>query len=198
MDHTPLGNWLLLAFALGAVLIPVLSRATRSIVSPYGKADPGRRCLAASIDIALILPIPIMTAETQPVLAILISSMYLAARDGLGQSPGKLLTGLTVIQVETGRPCNLRKSIVRNILFVIPGMNIAALIFESVAISRDELGNRLGDRLARTQVVEGKDVKEAVRLIQDQLMRSLVRFGQEGEAGPESTHQRVEKRPEEA
>jgi hypothetical protein len=196
MHSIPYGGWLLIAFILGALLIPVLSGATRSIASPYSKADLRRRYLAAAIDIALLLPV--FATRTQPVVAFVLASVYLTARDGLGRSVGKLLTGLMVIQVESGLPCNLQKSIVRNILFALPGVNFAALIFESVAMSREALGNRLGDRLARTQVVVGKDVREVVKNIQDQLMHSLICLGQDGESGPESTPQQVEKNREEA
>jgi hypothetical protein len=65
------------------------------------------------------------------------------------------MMGLTVIRVETGRPCSVMGSIQRNAMLLVPGANIVAVFLEPVTILRDPQGQRLGDRLAQTQVVEG-------------------------------------------
>jgi hypothetical protein len=40
-------------------------------------------------------------------------------------------------------------------VFVLPGANLVAVFLEGASIVRDLQGQRLGDRLAQTQVVEG-------------------------------------------
>ena len=174
-------SWLVISLVLGTLLLAILLRFTRSVASPYIKVDLRLRYLAAAIDVALCLPaLAFLTSTAFPVTAIL-GSVYLLTRDGLvgGRSVGKMLTGLAVIQADSRLPCTLWRSVLRNILFVVPGLNIAALVFEAITIRRDELGMRLGDRLARTQVVLGKDVKESVRDSQDHLMPDLIQLGQD-------------------
>ena len=94
-----------------------------------------------------------------------------------GQSIGKFLFGLIVIRLENGRPCNLAASATRNAMLLLPGANIAAAVLEALTIARDPLGQRLGDRIARTQVVEGLGARELVRLFQQELLASAIRGG---------------------
>jgi len=51
-------------------------------------------------------------------------------------------------------------SLRRNLLFLLPGANLVAVCLESLTIARDPQGQRLGDRLAQTQVVDGFPAKE--------------------------------------
>ena len=51
----------------------------------------------------------------------------------------------------------------RNLLFLLPGANLVALGLESLMIVRDPQGQRLGDRLAQTQVVDSFTVRELAR-----------------------------------
>ncbi len=83
-------------------------------------------------------------------------------RDGFkGQSPGKRLVGLMVIQRD-GQPCDMKGSLLRNILFMLialfhwflPIIGLLALLIEPAAVIIDPQGRRLGDKWAETQVVE--------------------------------------------
>ena len=81
-------------------------------------------------------------------------------------SVGKIFVGLKVIGVENGRPCTLKQSIIRNCILVIPGLNLAGIIYEIFLMINDPKGIRIGDRLAKTQVVIGKAVPEFSKLFQ--------------------------------
>jgi hypothetical protein len=59
----------------------------------------------------------------------------------------------------------------RNLLFLIPGANVVALFLEARTIVRDPQGQRLGDRLAFTQVVDGFAVREFARAFVEWLNR---------------------------
>jgi hypothetical protein len=100
---------------------------------------------------------------------------YLLISDGLfaGRSAGKRLIGLRVVLAGTGKECTFRESVMRNFPFVaayilmgifwnIPflGTMIAAVIFvvvsalEGIIMLGSDEGMRLGDEIARTQVIE--------------------------------------------
>jgi uncharacterized RDD family membrane protein YckC len=99
---------------------------------------------------------------------LVVGGLYLLLRDSVqGQSLGKLLFGLVVISLETGRPATLSHSVRRNMLFLLPGANIAAAFLEARTLVRDVQGQRLGDRLAHTQVIEGYGVKDLVQSFLD-------------------------------
>jgi uncharacterized RDD family membrane protein YckC len=83
-----------------------------------------------------------------------------------GKSVGKFLFGLMVVRLSDGKPCSLSRSILRNLFFIIPGMNIVAFVFETYYSIKDKQGIRLGDKFAMTQVVEGKKVPELTKLSQ--------------------------------
>ena len=71
-----------------------------------------------------------------------------------------------MVYVDTGHRCGLRGSIARNIIFVLPGANLAAIVLETRTLMRDPQGHRLGDRLAHTQVVEGLGARDVVKSLQ--------------------------------
>jgi len=88
--------------------------------------------------------------------SLVVVAAYVGLRDALGgRSVGKFVAGLMVVRPETGRPCSVRDSLARNLLFLFPGVDIVAVALECVTMVRDPHGYRLGDRIARTQVVEG-------------------------------------------
>jgi len=92
---------------------------------------------------------------------------YLLFRDAIGgRSFGKFLFGLVVTDLETGRPCGHGAAIRRNALFLAPGANLVAAFLESSTIVRDPQGQRLGDRFALTQVVEGFGLKDLLTGVQ--------------------------------
>ena len=83
-----------------------------------------------------------------------------------GQSLGKVLMGVVVISLDTGRPCGAKASVWRNVVLLVPGVNVVAIVLEPLTIARDPQGLRLGDRVAQTQVVEGLGVKDVAAAFQ--------------------------------
>jgi uncharacterized RDD family membrane protein YckC len=92
---------------------------------------------------------------------------YLLIGDGLfeGRSIGKRLIRLKVILQEKKQPCGFKESIIRNfplavgyILMTIPLIGfifpLLVVVFEFLLILGSEKGMRLGDELAKTQVIE--------------------------------------------
>jgi uncharacterized RDD family membrane protein YckC len=161
------------AFAL--VYLPLAARLVPAIASPYAKVDLRKRFASAGVDafVALTGVVFWLTLHA-PVLAFA-AAVYVVLRDALfapGQSVGKFLFGLHVVHVRTGRRCTRLRSIARNAIFVVPGLNLVALVFECARIVRDPQGDRLGDLLAGTQVVEGFGAREVVQEIQRDLTRA--------------------------
>ncbi len=135
--------------------------------------------LAALIDASICMICLVLLAPAGLIVALILSPLYLLVRDGLflpGQSFGKWMLGLVVIQLEDGSPCQLARSLRRNVIFTVPGFNAVALLFEAQAVRSDGQGMRLGDRLAQTQVVEGKDAKDLVEMLQENLLRAAAPF----------------------
>ena len=151
-----------IAFALG--YFPAVTYLTRGLVSPYAKADVRRRFSAAAIDLALVVTSVLFYPVTGSLGFVAAGAIYLVCRDAVGgRSLGKLICGLMVVSVETGRPATLMDSLRRNLVLLLPGANLVAVFFEAITIARDVQGQRLGDRLAQTQVIEGLDAKELAR-----------------------------------
>lgn len=131
------------------------------------KADIGKRIIAWIIDqiiigvilglfIGLAFLFAIIFAPLAIVfylLGILIVLIYWLLKDGLmnGRSIGKKVMSLKVINIERKTPCSFLESFLRNILWYIPIISFIELILPII----DADGIRLGDRLAKTQVVEG-------------------------------------------
>jgi uncharacterized RDD family membrane protein YckC len=165
-----LGFVVLPAIAFWISYAPILAYFSRALVSPYPRADVGRRLFAAAIDFLLVAMSSALCWRVSPVLCIVTSAGYLLLRDMLGgQSIGKLFAGLVVISLETGRPCGLAGSVRRNLLLLLPGANVVAVFLEARTIVRDPQGQRLGDRLAQTQVVEGLGARDLVKSFQERL-----------------------------
>jgi uncharacterized RDD family membrane protein YckC len=166
-----LGSLILSAVLFALAYFPVLTRLSRSLASPYPKADPRRRQFAAGIDALLVVTSCAFYWNSQTVLYLVAGGAYLLFRDAVrGQSVGKFLLGLTVINLETGRPATLAGSVRRNLVLLLPGANVAAIFLEAITLARDPQGQRLGDRLAQTQVVEGLGAKDLVKAFQEWLM----------------------------
>jgi RDD family protein len=151
----------LAAAAFAALYYPSFNRLARGIASPYAKADLGRRLSAAVVDGLLCITIWFLFKGHGAALSLVSGPLYLLVRDSIaGRSLGKILFGLVVIDLHTGRPSGLIGSITRNAVFGLPGANLAALFLESASVIRDPQGQRLGDRLAQTQVVEGLGARD--------------------------------------
>ena len=85
--------------------------------------------------------------------------LYITFRDGLfgGQSVGKKILGIRVIHMD-GRPISYIDSSFRNVLFIIYLLIPAAIVIEAVAAYRHPDRRRLGDRIAKTCVVQKERV----------------------------------------
>jgi uncharacterized RDD family membrane protein YckC len=74
-------------------------------------------------------------------------------RDG-GQSIGKDMMDLMVVNTETNEPCTMGQSAIRSlILWVVNLVPVVGWLIEPVMAIADESGRRLGDRAATTQVI---------------------------------------------
>ncbi len=137
--------------------------------SPYPKAEVLPRLLAKLTDFILASFLPAAAGLPGHILAVL----YLLFADGIlhGQSPGKKLMGIKVVELPTGRDIDYRESALRNfplalalllllvprfgdLLFLTVGASLVA--FEAWQVATDKLGLRLGDLLAQTQVIDTK------------------------------------------
>ncbi len=166
---------------LGVAYLLALNKLSSGLVSSYPKADANKRLGAAMVDGLLCATCVLAGATTTSAPLLIVAAAYVLLRDGAirGQSPGKLLFGLTVIEIDSGRSCTLSRSIQRNILFLIPGFNLVAVVLEAFAYRRDPQGQRLGDKIAQTQVVVGKDAKELTKLLQQRLLDGIADVGSE-------------------
>lgn len=81
--------------------------------------------------------------------------LYTLLRDGLGrgQSFGKRIAKLMVVRLEDGRPCTKGNSIVRNLVASLLG------IIDIIVALVQEKGQRVGDMLVNTQVIDVRDYR---------------------------------------
>jgi uncharacterized RDD family membrane protein YckC len=171
------------AFVVPAVVFalaysPIVTRLSRGLVSPYGKADVWRRLSAATIDGLLVVMTGALYWNSKVVWYLAAGAAYLLFRDAVkGQSIGKFMCGLVVVSLETGRLSTLAGSVRRNGVLLLPGANLVAIFLEARTIVHDPQGQRLGDRLAQTQVVEGFGAKDLVKAFQNWLMGLGDEFG---------------------
>jgi uncharacterized RDD family membrane protein YckC len=161
-----------LSAAFGLVYLPVLMRQPKAFVSPYPKADVRKRAAAAITDVLLVLTCVVLATTQGSLLFVAIAAAYLLLRDGFipGQSIGKFLFGVRVISLANGRPCSRLQSAQRNFILVVPGLNLVAVGLETLAAARDPQGQRLGDKLANTQVVEGFGARDFATSLQKALL----------------------------
>ncbi|WP_244881389.1 RDD family protein, partial [Vibrio cidicii] len=124
-------------------------------------ASPGRRYCGQFLDLIiswlLLLLLLLMfllnemgsSREQTDFISILVSAIYLIFSDALprGQSVGKLMLGMSVIDKESGEYCSLWQSFIRNILNPLIGLIDAIFI-----LSRKR--QRIGDLAANTIVVK--------------------------------------------
>ena len=149
------------AVFFAAIYFPTLTKLSIALVSPYAKADVRRRLFAALIDSIPVVTSWLLYQNTGSIASLIIGAAYVLLKDGIrGQSLGKLWCGLVVMNLETGQPCTLTDAAWRNALFLIPGANVVAVALEPITLMRDPQGQRLGDRIAQTQVIEGFSVRD--------------------------------------
>lgn len=129
----------------------------------YPKAHVLNRFIAKLIDVFIV----VAADEIAPPVGFLSGLAYILISDGFagGKSIGKRLVGLQTMQVGNREAAGFRESIIRNlplgcaqIAFAIPWVgwlaSLAILAFESLLIIGNEQGRRLGDEVARTQVLD--------------------------------------------
>jgi uncharacterized RDD family membrane protein YckC len=191
------GFFVLPAFAFTLGYFPVVNRLTVSLVSPYARADVRKRLYAAAVDSLVVATLGVLAQILQSPWFLAAGAMYLLLRDSVqGQSLGKVLFGLVVISLETGQPATLGHSLRRNLLFLLPGANVAAAFLEPMTIMRDVQGQRLGDRLAHTQVIEGFGARDLVKSFVDWLNRYLPELGRAGKPRRRPATNRVQRSAE--
>lgn len=91
---------------------------------------------------------------------------YTLTKDGHGngQSVGKKLCRLLVIDVHTGEPCGLGQSIGRAIVAVLFGViPLLGWLVEPIAVIGSDDGRRIGDRAAGTQVIPSSVYEASTR-----------------------------------
>lgn len=155
----------------GFAYASIVTYVSRGLVSSYAKADIRKRLIAASIDGLLVATVCLSAWIGAAPLYVVLGAGYLLLRDAIGgQSLGKIVLGLVVIDLTTGRVASISGSIKRNCLWLLPGANVVAIVLEARTILSDPQGQRLGDRLAQTQVVEGAGARDLAKSFRDWLL----------------------------
>jgi uncharacterized RDD family membrane protein YckC len=164
---------------------PILKKLSVGLISSYAKADVRKRALAALADGLFVAVALFYYRSWGSPLYLFAGAAYILLRDAFaGRSLGKFMFGLVVVNLETGRPCGSRASISRNVLLLLPGANIVASFLEASTIIRDPQGQRLGDRFALTQVIEGFGAKDLLMDVYQSLLDILEEInGQLGDRG---------------
>ena len=82
--------------------------------------------------------------------------IYSSIKDGFsGQSIGKMLVNIIVIDLKTNKPCDKYKSFLRSIIpMVLSSVTCIGWIIEPIMVISDTNGMRIGDKIADTQVVD--------------------------------------------
>ncbi|SPP63400.1 RDD family protein [Nitrospira lenta] len=133
----------------------------------YPKAYVLNRFIAKLIDVFIV----VAADEVAPPVGFLAGLVYILIADGFagGRSIGKRLVGLQTMRLDVRETAGFRESIIRNLpfgvaqlLFAVPYVgwigSAAVLAFESVLIVGNEQGRRLGDEVARTQVLDAEQL----------------------------------------
>ena len=153
------GVGLLPAVAFSLAYPSLVNRLSRGLVSSYAKADARRRLRAACVDAWVAVTLAVLSATTGVVLYLGLSAGYLLMLDAIaGQSIGKLLLGLVVIDLESGRPTSWSGSVKRNLVLLLPGANVAAVFLDggsirsiaSTGVAGNPFSRKLGDVINTT------------------------------------------------
>ena len=129
----------------------------------YPKAHVLNRFIAKLIDLFIV----VAAGEIASPVGFLSGLAYILIADGFagGKSIGKRLVGLHTIRVDGRESAGFQESIIRNLplggaqlTYAVPYIgwlaSLAILAFESFLIIGNEQGRRLGDEVARTQVLD--------------------------------------------
>ena len=151
-----------------------ISKNTKETHFSYPMANIGNRILAFIFDLLVAFVPVLIIVLFEGVLFILIwPIVYILLKDGFfdGQSWGKKIFGLMVVRLKDNNYCNLGNSVIRNFMIIVI-MIISFLvtlvvgiiylfyvfvfmvIVELIIIPASFKGRRLGDILAKTQVID--------------------------------------------
>ncbi len=132
--------------------------------SIFPKGNTLHRFIARFIDLLVVAAIAEVPLRIRFVAAV----TYLLLSDGFsgGRSVGKRLIGLRTVVPGSGTVCTFKESILRNFplalavgLFFLHWLtgilSVAIFLFEGFLIVGNDRGLRLGDEIARTQVIDG-------------------------------------------
>ncbi len=132
---TLLSILLLAAITFALAYSSIVMYVSRGLISPYAKADVRKRLTAASIDGLLVVTLCLVSWIGRAPLYLALGAGYLLLRDAIGgQSIGKILFGLVVIDLTTGRVASVSDSVKRNLLLLLPGANVVAIFLEARTI----------------------------------------------------------------
>ena len=129
----------------------------------YPKAHVLNRFIAKLIDLFIVVG----AEKIAPPVGFISGLAYILIADGFagGRSIGKRLVGLQTMRLDLRETAGFRESIIRNVpfgaaqmAFAVPYvgwiLSLAILAFEGLLIVGNEQGRRLGDEVARTQVLD--------------------------------------------
>ena len=129
----------------------------------YPKAHVLNRLIAKFVDVIIVAAVSRLVSPVGWFGGL----VYVLIADGFsgGRSIGKRLIGLQTVVPHTRQVSHFRESIIRNLplaaaylLFAVPylgwGLAMAIVVFETLLIVGNDQGLRLGDELARTQVLD--------------------------------------------
>ncbi len=132
-------------------------------IAVYPKAHVLNRFVAKLIDVF----VAVAAGEIAPPVGFLSGLAYILIADGFagGKSIGKRVVGLQTIRLDSREAAGFRESIIRNlplggahIVYAVPYVgwlvSLAIVLFEGLLVIGNEQGRRLGDEIARTQVLD--------------------------------------------
>ena len=144
-------------------------RRTSILLGP-GHTSAFNRVLAKAIDVLVVIAIYFLASAVWRPFGVLGAAVFCAVQDamGSGQSVGKRIIGLSVVDDLTGSPCTLQDSCLRNFPFALSVLfaaipvlwvfflliTLPVVAFEVYLLLSLESGVRLGDVLGNTLVVE--------------------------------------------
>lgn len=141
------------------------------ITAVYPKANVLNRFIAKFLDFLIVSAIDQIPLQS----SVLAALSYLLISDGFagGKSIGKQLIGLRTMVCEMHKEVSFRESIIRNfslgiayLLLQIPLigwlLGLCLVGFESLLLIGNPKGNRVGDELAGTQVIDHRVTSESL------------------------------------
>lgn len=131
-----------------------VSEAVEEVVN--AKRIPNKRVCAFLIDLSVLAVIESAVSLLAELLVIVVLAIFLF-RDALfqGRGIGKQIVGTKTVD-EFGNPCTVLKSFLRNIILIPLMLFPIALLIEYFVMRFSNKEQRLGDRIAKTVVIDLK------------------------------------------